>query len=28
LWELTQKLATATGEPLKKHIAKVLHQGD
>jgi phasin len=28
LWDLTQKLATATGEPLKKHIAKVLHQGN
>ncbi|WP_377828332.1 phasin family protein [Bradyrhizobium lupini] len=28
LWDLTQKLATATGEPLKKHVAKVLHQGN
>ena len=26
LWELTQKLATETGEPLKKHVAKFLHQ--
>ena len=26
LWVLTQKLATETGEPLRKHVAKVLHQ--
>jgi phasin len=26
LWELAQKLATATGEPLRKHVAKVLHR--
>jgi hypothetical protein len=24
LWELAQKLAT--GEPIRKHVAKVLHQ--
>ncbi|WP_245286343.1 phasin family protein [Bradyrhizobium sp. WSM1417] len=28
LWDLTQKLATATGEPLKKRVAKVLHRGN
>jgi phasin len=28
LWELTQKLATETGEPLKKHVAKFLHQAN
>jgi hypothetical protein len=28
LWELAQKLATATGEPLRNHVAKVLHQGN
>jgi phasin len=26
LWGLAQKLATETGEPIKKHFAKVLHQ--
>jgi phasin len=26
LWELAEKLATETGEPIKKHFAKVLHQ--
>src|SRR6266436_4888603 len=26
LWELAQKLATETGEPLRKHVAKVLHR--
>ena len=26
LWELAQKLATETGEPIRKHVAKVLHQ--
>jgi phasin len=26
LWALAQKLATETGEPIKKHFAKVLHQ--
>jgi phasin len=25
LWELTQKLATETGEPVRKRVAKVLH---
>jgi phasin len=25
LWELTQKLATETGEPIRKRVAKVLH---
>ena len=28
LWELTQKLATETGEPIRKRVAKVLHQGN
>jgi phasin len=28
LWELAQKLATETGEPVRKHVAKVLHQGN
>jgi phasin len=26
LWELAQKLATETGEPIRKRVAKVLHQ--
>lgn len=26
LWGLAEKLATETGEPIKKHLAKVLHQ--
>jgi phasin len=26
LWELGQKLASETGEPIKKHVAKALHQ--
>jgi hypothetical protein len=26
LWELALKLATETGEPIRKHVAKVLHQ--
>ena len=26
LWELAQKIATETGEPIRKHVAKVLHQ--
>ena len=26
LWRLAEKLATETGEPIKKHFAKVLHQ--
>jgi phasin len=26
LWGLAEKLATETGEPIKKHFAKVLHQ--
>src|SRR5229473_2128811 len=25
LWELAQKVATETGEPIRKHVAKVLH---
>jgi phasin len=25
LWVLAQKLATATGEPIRKHVTKVLH---
>src|ERR1700694_1157972 len=25
LWELAQKLATEPGEPIRKHVAKVLH---
>jgi len=28
LWELTQKLAAETGEPIRKRVAKVLHQGN
>jgi phasin len=28
LWELAQKLATETGEPIRKHVAKVLQQGN
>lgn len=28
LWELAQKLATETGEPIRKHLVKVLHQGN
>ena len=28
LWELAQKLATETGEPMRKHVAKVLHQAN
>jgi phasin len=28
LWELAQKLATETGEPIRKHVAKVLHQSN
>jgi phasin len=28
LWELAQKLATETGEPIRKHVAKALHQGN
>src|SRR6266699_295000 len=27
LWELAQKLATETGEPIRKRVAKVLHHG-
>jgi phasin len=26
LWELAQKLATETSEPIRKHVTKVLHQ--
>jgi len=26
LWELARKLAMETGEPIRKHVAKVLHQ--
>lgn len=26
LWAIAQKLATETGEPIRKHITKVLHQ--
>ena len=26
LWALTQKLATETGEPIRKHFSKVIHQ--
>lgn len=26
LWELGQKLTAETGEPIKKHVAKALHQ--
>lgn len=28
LWVLTQKLAAETGEPIRKRVAKVLHQGN
>jgi phasin len=28
LWVLTQKFATETGEPLRRRVAKVLHQGN
>ena len=28
LWELAQKLAKETGEPIRKHVVKVLHQGN
>jgi phasin len=28
LWEFAQKLATETGEPIRKHVAKVLHQAN
>lgn len=28
LWELAQKLATETGEPIRKRVVKVLHQGN
>ena len=28
LWELAQKLAAETGEPVRKRVAKVLHQGN
>ena len=28
LWELAQKLATETGEPIRKHVAKVFHQAN
>ena len=28
LWALAQKLATETGEPIRKYSAKVLHQAD
>jgi hypothetical protein len=28
LWVLTQKLAADTGEPIRKRVAKVLHQGN
>jgi hypothetical protein len=28
LLELAQKLATETGEPIRKRVAKVLHQGN
>lgn len=28
LWELAQKLAAETGEPIRKRVAKVLHQGN
>ena len=28
LWGLAEKLATETGEPIRKHVAKVLHQGN
>jgi phasin len=27
LWELAQKLAMEMGEPVRKHLSKVLHQG-
>jgi phasin len=28
LWELAQKLATETGESIRKHVVKVLHQAN
>jgi phasin len=28
LWELAQKLATETGEPIRKRVTKVLHQAN
>jgi phasin len=28
LWALAQKLATETSEPIKKHVAKLLHQAN
>ena len=28
LWELAQKLATEAGEPIRKRVVKVLHQGN
>ncbi|WP_275184860.1 phasin family protein [Bradyrhizobium sp. CSA112] len=28
LWALAQKVATETGEPIRKHFTKVLHQAD
>jgi phasin len=28
LWELAQKLASEAGEPIRKHVVKVLHQGN
>jgi phasin len=28
LWELTQRLAAETGEPIRKRVAKVLHQSN
>ena len=28
LWEIAQKLATETGEPIRKHVVKVFHQAD
>ena len=28
LWELGQKLATEAGEPIRKHVVKVIHQGN
>jgi hypothetical protein len=28
LWELAQRLATEAGQPVRKNVAKVLHQGN
>src|ERR1700675_4024097 len=28
LWELSQKLATETGEPIRKRVVKILHQAN